>query len=168
MLHITTNYNFTCFRWRKIQSLGLAKEYSSTSEIGQYLKHVFGLPFLKPEMVSDCFVEDFAAIQPKHKQIEEFADYLVENYISNDSLFPPNMWAANSSSLQRSTNACEAFHSKFNSSFYCAHPNIYQFVEVLKNFQIDTYVKIKSASVVKKVYRKATVAKQLYIQNKIQ
>jgi hypothetical protein len=89
-------------------------------------------------MVGDCFAEDFAAIQPNQTSIQDFADYLVEWYIAEDSHFPPYMWAENSSSSQRTTNACEGFHSKFNASFYCGHPNIFQFTEVLKNFQIDT------------------------------
>jgi hypothetical protein len=62
---------------------------------------------------------------------------------TDDSHFPPYMWAENSSSSQRTTNACERFHSKFNASFYCGHPNIFRFIEVLKNFQIqiNTYIK---------------------------
>jgi hypothetical protein len=83
----------------------------------QWHTTVFGLSLLSPDMVGDCFAED--------------------------SHFPPYMWAENSSSSQRTSNACEGFHSKFNASFYCGHPNIFRFIEVLKNFQIqiNTYIK---------------------------
>lgn len=38
--------------WRKIQSLGLSSDYKNKdSDIGKFLKYVFGLPFLEPEMV---------------------------------------------------------------------------------------------------------------------
>jgi hypothetical protein len=33
---------FFFLRWLKIQTLGLAKEYVTQSETGQYLKHLFG------------------------------------------------------------------------------------------------------------------------------
>jgi hypothetical protein len=52
-------------------------------------------------MVGDCFAEVFAAIQPNQTSIQDFADYLVEWYIAEDSHFPPYMWAENSSSSQR-------------------------------------------------------------------
>ena len=41
----------------------------------------------------------------------------------------------------RTTNGAEAFHSKFNASFYFSNPPIYVFIEVLKAIQIDLYVK---------------------------
>jgi len=44
----------------------------------------------------------------------------------------------------RTTNSCEAFHSKFNALFYSAHPNIFIFINVLKNIQKDTYIKLRS------------------------
>jgi hypothetical protein len=40
-------------------------------------------------MVGDCFAEVFAAIQPNQTSIQDFADYLVEWYIAEDSHFPP-------------------------------------------------------------------------------
>jgi hypothetical protein len=35
-------------------------------------------------------------------------------------------------------------HSHFNSMFYFAHPNIFQFIHVSKNIQIDVYIKTRS------------------------
>jgi hypothetical protein len=37
--------------WRKIQSLGLSKNFKKKSEIGKFLKVCFGLFFLEPEEV---------------------------------------------------------------------------------------------------------------------
>jgi hypothetical protein len=34
--------------------------------------------------------------------------------------------------------------------FYIAHPNIYQFLEILKNVQIEIYIKMRSVEVMKK------------------
>lgn len=44
----------------------------------------------------------------------------------------------------RTTNACESFHSEFNSSFYEAHPDLYTFTDTLLLFQNKTYIKINS------------------------
>jgi hypothetical protein len=37
-----------------------------------------------------------------------------------------------------------AFHSYFNDQFYSAHPCIYVFIDVLKQIQTTTYIKIRS------------------------
>jgi len=61
----------------------------------------------------------------------------------------------------RTKNSCESFHSYFNSMFYTAHPNIYQFLEILKNVQIDTYIKMRSVEVMKK--RNCILLKEKFI-----
>lgn len=131
--------------YRKIQKLGLVTEYrNQESEIGRWLKYTFGLPFLNPADVGDCFAFDFAEIQPIDSRLSKYADYLVDNYIGDDANFPPELWAECSDSIQRTTNACESFHSRFNSNFYFNHPNIFLFIDVLKQFQTDTYLKLQS------------------------
>ncbi|KAF0766999.1 FLYWCH-type domain-containing protein [Aphis craccivora] len=59
-----------------------------------------------------------------------------------------------SNSSQRTTNACEAFDSKFNSYFYSSHSYIFQSIGVLKSFQINTHVLINSINTSKTNYRK--------------
>ncbi|XP_016663060.1 uncharacterized protein LOC107884772 [Acyrthosiphon pisum] len=133
--------------WRKIQSLGLTKLYNDNTDDSHYLKYFFGLPFLEPENVIDCFTDDFLAIQPaENDRIVIFTDYIFENYISPDAMFPPNIWAQFTASCNRTTNSCESFHSKLNMSFYTSHPNIYNFVDVLLEVQSETYIKFRSKS----------------------
>lgn len=135
----------------------MANEYKNKTEIGLFLRLCFGLPFLPPEMLSDVFAYEIIPIIPA--ECLDFTDYILENYISENAQFHPSMWAQCSSSVQRTTNACEAFHSKFNSSFYSSHPNIYQFIDVLKSFQINTYVLMNSINTPKKEYRKKKTKK---------
>lgn len=133
--------------YRKIQSLGLAKEYQDEkSATGKWMRYLFGLSFLKPEEVGECFALDLAEFQPDHmhKAVVNLADYLVKNYIEENSLFPPTIWAEAVVTTENSTNACESFHSRFNSNFYSMHPSLYLFVNVLNNFQTDTYIRINS------------------------
>lgn len=132
--------------FRKIQQIGLSVQYKDASdEIGKWLVYMFGLCFLSPEEVSDCFVEDFVAIKPDNKKLDEFCDYLVDTYISEESVFPPEMWARASSDLFQTTNACESFHAELNSNFYHHHPHIFSFIEVLTSLQTNSYIKIRSA-----------------------
>jgi hypothetical protein len=54
---------------------------------------------------------------PTDPRVTQYCDYLVDCYISENSNFPPFLWAALSASRENSTNACETFHSVFNSDF---------------------------------------------------
>jgi hypothetical protein len=85
--------------WRKIKSLG------KDSEVGQFLKKLFGLSLLPPAEVSDCFAFDFISNLPYDKRVEEFCDYLLDNYIDADSTFPPPVWSECSASSFGTTNA---------------------------------------------------------------
>ena len=75
---------------------------------------------LPPEEVEDCFAFDLISIAPKDDRVRAFCDYVLENYISDDSRFPPNLWAEFSSSSARTTNACESFHSHLNAILQCS------------------------------------------------
>lgn len=137
--------------WKKIQTLGLSRQYkNSKSEKGKFLKLFFGLPFLHPGEVDDCFTDDLMSLKPKGEKIQSFMDYIFDNYISPDAVFPPSVWAEFSASTNRTTNGCESFHAKFNGYFYTAHPNVYNFIEILKNIQSETYIKLRSSNSLKK------------------
>uniref|UniRef100_A0A2S2NZ79 MULE transposase domain-containing protein n=1 Tax=Schizaphis graminum TaxID=13262 RepID=A0A2S2NZ79_SCHGA len=131
----------------KIQALGLNSAYKDN----KWLKFTFGLTFLDPNEVSDCFVEDFIHEIPDDPKYREYADYLLDNYyIGENSNFSPNIWAAFTADLTRTTNNCESFHSHFNEQFYKSHPNIFTFLEILtKTVQTDDYLK---SIVVLKIY----------------
>jgi hypothetical protein len=157
------------YRWRKIQQLGLASEYKNEhSPIGTWLKHLFGLTFLPPAEVGDCFAEDFMCEKPENSKIDQFADYLVDNYIDSESKFPPEIWAENSCSILRTTNTCESFHSKFKRENSSPYPNIHSFLKVLLEMQTDTYVKLNSIKRNEKKYiRREILLKQKFIRSKI-
>jgi hypothetical protein len=58
---------------------------------------------------------------------------------------------------------CEAFHSKFNALFYSAHPNIFLFIDVLKNTQKDSNIKLKSRHL--NTRRTNIIEKETFIRN---
>jgi hypothetical protein len=90
----------------------------------------------------------------------EFMDYIIKNYIDSGAKFPIFIWAEMNSSSERTTNACESFHSKYNSLFY----NIYTFLEILKKL---TKIAIRTATQTTKKPKGSTCKKITYIEDNI-
>ena len=82
--------------------------------------------------------------KPNDDRLDTFYDYLKNTYIGEGAIFLPTVWAEASSELTKSTNACESFHAHFKSKFYQSHPNIFMFIDTLKNFQSEIYIKLQS------------------------
>ena len=119
--------------WRKIQSLGLSMQYvKKDSEASQFLKKIFGLSFLPPAEVCDCFALEFLTNLLNDKRVEQFCDYLLENCIDADTTFPPPVWSECTASSLRTINACELSHAHFNALFYSAHHEIFVLVSALQ------------------------------------
>ena len=78
--------------WRKIQFLGLSKQYGKKdSEVSQFLKKILRLSLLPPAEVCDCFALEVLSNFTNDKRVEQFCSYLLENYIDADSTFGPNV-----------------------------------------------------------------------------
>jgi hypothetical protein len=61
--------------WRKIQKTGLSTEYKDNeSNIEQWLKSFFGLAFLDPSVVEDCFGDDIMRALPEDPRCTSFAE----------------------------------------------------------------------------------------------
>jgi hypothetical protein len=72
-----------------MQYLGLSKQYvKKDSEVSHFLKKIFGLSLLPPSEVCDCFALESLSNFPTDTRVEQFCDYLLENYIDADSTFP--------------------------------------------------------------------------------
>jgi hypothetical protein len=98
--------------WWKIQSLGLSKKYGKKdSEVSHLLKKTFGLSLLPPAEVCDCFALEFLSSLPNDKRVEQFCNYLLENYIDADSTFPPPVWSECNVSSLWATDACQLLHA---------------------------------------------------------
>lgn len=154
--------------FRKMQELGLAASYTKAEgELGKWLNYVFGLSYLDPDEVSECFVLDLISIQPCNEVLVKFADYLVNNYIESSSTFPPQIWARLAPSLRITTNCCESFHAHFNSNFYENHPSLFIFLNALRTVQTETYIKLQSVGEEKKIKDVKVRQRNEIIRNKI-
>jgi len=68
-------------------------------EIRKWLSHTFGLLFLEPNNVIDCFLQNFMADRSIDDKVIKYADYLVNNYLTADCDYLPEIWASASSGL---------------------------------------------------------------------
>jgi hypothetical protein len=108
--------------WRKIQSSGLRKQYGKKdSEVSGVLKKIFWLSILPPAEVCDWFALEILSNLPNDKRVEQFCNYLLENYIDAHSTFTQPVWSDCTASSLRTINACELFQGHFNALFHTAH-----------------------------------------------
>jgi len=128
------------------------------------------LPFLRPEEVGECFSQDLMAIQPNDKQIKTFCDYVLDNYISPDVTFPPDIWSEFAATAVRTTNSCvsqlstcESYHAVLNRRFYSPHPDIFNFVDELLQIQSETNIELRSTIQKKKI----TLGKEKYLREQM-
>ena len=53
--------------------------------------------------------------------------------------YTPSTWAATPDTVGKHTNnGTESFHSHFNAQFYARHPNVFMFLQVIKQIQCAT------------------------------
>lgn len=115
------------------------------SQIGDWLKMFYGLPFLPPEWVLDGYVI-LNSCCPNDPRALDFSKYILDNYVLLCS-FPPEMWAAAPTSTDpKTTNGAESFNGHFRKNFSSAHPNIHIFSEELKKVQSESYVNMRSVT----------------------
>lgn len=133
---------------------GFKSEYENQeSELGRRLKYFFGLPYLPPNEVGDGFTE-LLSIAPNN--ITPFTDYIVKNYTEDGCSFLPDLWAGIPSEEPRTTNGPESYHKHLKAVFYQAKPSIHTFIDVLKNFQAEQYIKMQTTNVLKKNRKQQT------------
>ena len=105
------------------------------SDVRKWLHWFFGLTHLPPDKIYEDFVDllHIASIEA-----ESFLEYLLDNYVRDNSQFPPPMWATEPSDNPRTTNAVESFNSHYNGLFYHPHPNVHLVVDALLGIQAST------------------------------
>jgi hypothetical protein len=97
--------SFLCF-------IRLAAEYkNSESDVGNWIKSFFGLSYLDPNDVEDCFAFDLFPCAPNVEKAHEFADYILRNYIDENSKCPPSVWAEPDLQFKRTTKKTIGSHT---------------------------------------------------------
>ncbi|KAF0741181.1 Uncharacterized protein FWK35_00028095 [Aphis craccivora] len=68
---------------------------------------------------------------------------------------------------ERTTNACESFHSSFSRNFSSAYSNISTFVNVKKEIQTNTYIVISNINEIKNITNRIYLNKKARIEDLI-
>ena len=136
--------------YRNIQKHGLVAEYKChTSNVGEWLKIIFGLPSLPVEEVLSFFTDVILVTEPDDEKVHLFTQYLLSMYLDTSSTFPPHMWSGMDESVT-TTNACESFHRQLQDVFSSHHPTIWNFVSALNSEIQKSKLKIKVSDPPKK------------------
>ena len=137
---------------RKIQSLGLLNIYKDReNNQGRWLKNIFGFPAVDSNLVRNLFFEYTNSVDCD-EQIQTFINYLDENYLKDDSHFPPNMWASLlTQDFVSTNNGAEAFHRHFGDLFgyLKSNPDIFYFLYIMKEYQSLKKIKLNSSKPIK-------------------
>lgn len=120
-----------------------------TSEIGNWLRTFFGLPFLPPFEISEAFCELISEAPEYIKAIMKFPDHILINYMGEDSrsnvLYPTETWAKQpSNSFDGTINEIQSFYPQLNELYSNNHSTIWDVVHIFKKMQADTYFKIEN------------------------
>ena len=133
-------FHFTQALMRKFQTIGLQVAYRSDEEAKQFLRKTAALAFVPTKFVRLAW-QGIKASAPSHlPRIEEFIEYFESTWLVGS--FPLSMWNIHDNDEYRTNNHVEGWHKRLKSLVGKAHPNIYEFVEVIKKEQTATEILI--------------------------
>lgn len=94
------------------------------------------MPFLKIEHITAAWLE-IMADAPNNENIRKFLDYMVDVWINEDEnvKFPREIRNHYNNFSARTNNHVEGWHTALYKAVLKAHPNIYEYINILKNQQ---------------------------------
>lgn len=126
----------------------LRKHYGDRdSDVGNWLKYFYGLAFLPPSEVGNGFTQLMSIAPPGADHVTRFSDHILDTYVTEDSDFPPRLWAAQPTVRDWScvvTDGPASFRSDLERRFYVARPNVYHTIGVLEELQTQTEAELRS------------------------
>ncbi|CAF2177423.1 unnamed protein product [Rotaria magnacalcarata] len=123
-------FHFCQSCYRNIQQLGLMKVYDTDAEARHLLRAFMGLALLPMNLIRDGFImlKKKVKISCYRNQLEAFVSYFKSEWIDH---FKPSMWCV-SNSRWRTNNFAEAQNRRFFSRVVQPHPNLWRFIQCLK------------------------------------
>jgi len=103
------------FHWsqavlRKLRSVGLQTAYSNDSDIHNFCRLLFALPFLPCDKISHAFARLFR--KANTAQLQELVSYVLSNWIDSKT-WPPECWSVYRRVI-RTNNDVEGWHHRLN------------------------------------------------------
>lgn len=142
-------FHFCQSIWRHVVQLGLKAAYNNEADrtIRDEIRQLMALPFVPVEHVQDVFD---SLVETLSEPVEDLVLYIERTYITGvpargrrravQPRFPPQTWNVYNlvlNGFQRTTNAVEGWHSKFQKAIVTHHANIWKFIEYLQKDQHD-------------------------------
>jgi hypothetical protein len=129
--------------WRRVQFLGLVKDYGTDAEFSLLVKKLLALSFLTPAEILQYFPILKEEAPAKAEDLLQFFD---ENYvrgpvvkiyangssIRNRPRCPPKIWSIaenNALGMPRTSNSVEAWHRRWENLVNVSHAGLYKFIE---------------------------------------
>ena len=119
-------FHFSQNIFRHLQTVGLQMEYNTNNppELRRFVRRLLALPLVPPIRIDQAFraTVDNA---PDLEGCVEMITYVRNTYVDNAyALYGREIWNC-FGSPERTTNACEGYHTVLNKSFQGRHPDIF-------------------------------------------
>lgn len=128
-------FHFTKCIWSKTQRCGLQTAYGVDMEVKTFVKRLSAMPLLNPIHIEDAWLI-IHGDAPRVSGIDDLIEYFVSTWLDPDtSLFDVSIWNIYGLQGDRTNNKLEGWHSGLKKLIKKAHPNLYEFVEFIKQDQ---------------------------------
>ena len=128
-------FHYSQALWRYVQTCGLVQRYRNDDNFNRLVRRAFALPLVPPASIDDVWLR--AMDEEPDPEVERFKDYVTTTWVDNlTARFPYEIWNQydNIGGI-RTTNNLESWHSKMKKELERPHPNVFRFIELLKEEQ---------------------------------
>ncbi|XP_003740616.1 uncharacterized protein LOC100902345 [Galendromus occidentalis] len=132
------NFHFQQCLWRKIQELGLSRQYREPG-VKCFVRSIGALALVPLSLMDEAWLEINAEApstdHPAYSSLENFKEYFIHTWLENPSVFPRTLWNHYGKFESRTTNHVEGWHQAINTALGKKHGNIYEIISLLQRQQ---------------------------------
>lgn len=133
-------FHFTQCIWRKTQQTGLQIAYKEIEAVTLLVRRAAALPLVPEDKVEDVWFDALTEFENAdvNTNTMPFTDYVTTQWVESDR----HLWNHFDHEGPRTTNHLEGWHSKIKKRIQKAHPNIFTFINHIKQIQAVNEVNI--------------------------
>ncbi|KAG0411175.1 hypothetical protein HPB47_011703 [Ixodes persulcatus] len=141
--HRGCHFHFSQAIWRQVQDLGLSKAYQEDSSVTLFVRQIISLAFVPPTFVRVAW-RSLKATAPQAPGVPQLILYFEDTWLLGN--YEIHQWNHHQNNGARTNNFKEAWHRKINNVIGKAHPNVYTFVEHIKQDEATSRVTLLQVS----------------------